>query len=78
MRPTAVIMSDITNHLLEKFGVLETEIFISTILSDRFDYTEWQREHFDGMSIRELNEKAAEATKNYVPPEGVEIVEVCV
>lgn len=74
MRSTNVIMSDITRHLLDKFGVIETEIFISTLLSDRFDYTEWQREHFGGMSLEELNEKASAATKDYVPPEGVEIV----
>ena len=74
MRSTAVIMSEMTDLLLEKFGVLETEVFFSTILSDRFDYTEWQREHFSGMSIEEITEKAAAATENYIPPKNVKII----
>lgn len=74
MRSTAIIMSEITDCLLKNFGVLETEVFISTILSDRFDYTEWQREHFSGMSIEEITEKADAATENYIPPKNVKIV----
>lgn len=75
MRSAAVIMSDITDCILKNFGALEYEIFISTILSDRFDYTEWQREHFSGMSIEELNEKAAAyARDNHTPAPGVKII----
>lgn len=74
MRNTAVIMSEITDFLLEKFGVLETEVFISTILSDRFDYTLWRQEHFIGMTPEEFIEKAAAATENYVPPKNVKII----
>lgn len=75
MRNTDVIMSDIIDFLLEKFGVLETEVFISTILSNRFDYTLWRQEHFGGMTPEELNEKAAAyARDNHTPAPNVKIV----
>ena len=39
------------------------------------DYTEWQREHFSGMSLKELNEKAAAyARENHTPAPGVKIL----
>lgn len=74
MRNTAVIMSEMTDLLLEKFGVLETEMFFSTILSDRFDYTLWRQEHFIETTPEEFIEKAAKATENYIPPKNVKIL----
>ena len=35
--------------LCEQVGVLDTERFIHCITSNNFDYTEWQREHFDAI-----------------------------
>jgi len=29
-----------------------------------FDYTQWQKEHYAGMSVSELNKKAVEYAKN--------------
>ena len=63
MRSTAVILNDGMNCLLEKLGVLETEIFISHILREPFDYTTWQKEHYSNISVHELNRKAVEYTK---------------
>jgi hypothetical protein len=63
MRSTAVILNDGMNCLLEKLGVLETEIFISHILREPFDYTTWQQEHYANISVHELNRKAVEYTK---------------
>jgi hypothetical protein len=34
------------NALLKTLGVLDTEQFISTLLKEPFDYTEWSREYF--------------------------------
>lgn len=64
MRSTNVIMNDIMNCLVEKFGVVETEVFISTLIREPFDYTEWQREHFDGFTLDELNNAAVKYCKN--------------
>jgi hypothetical protein len=52
------------NYLLEKLGVLETEIFISHLLREPFDYTKWQKNNlYENMSLQELNQKAAQYSK---------------
>ncbi len=63
MRSTTVIMDDAMNCLLKNLGVIETEIFISTLLRERFDYTEWRKDKFDDMSLEELGRQAAEYSK---------------
>jgi len=63
MRTTAAILNDGMDCLLEKLGVLETEIFISHILREPFDYTAWQKEHYAAISVQELNRKAVEYNK---------------
>jgi hypothetical protein len=64
MYTTATIMNNGINCLIERLGVIETEIFISQIIREPFDYTKWQREYYAGMSISELNKKAVEYAKN--------------
>ena len=64
MRNTNVIMNDLMNSLVEKFGVVETEVFISTLIREPFDYTKWQREQFDDSDLDELNRAAVEYCKN--------------
>ncbi len=64
MRSTSVIMSEGMKCLVEKMGIVETEIFISNIIKEPFDYTEWQREHFNDISLEELNEQAVRYCKN--------------
>ena len=63
MRNTAAILNDGMNYLLEKLGTLETEIFISHIVRESFDYTLWQKEHYAAISVNELNKKAVEYAK---------------
>ena len=60
MRNTAVIMSEGINCLLDHLGSVETEIFISNLLKEPFDYTEWQREHFAGTPLEDFNRQAAQ------------------
>lgn len=36
------------------------EIFISNILREPFDYTEWRKDKFDDMSLEDLGKAAAE------------------
>ncbi|MDR1632595.1 MAG: hypothetical protein LBR97_06925 [Dysgonamonadaceae bacterium] len=64
MNNTATIINDGMNYLVEKLGIIETEIFISQIIREPFDYTKWQREHYANLSVSELNKKAVEYTKN--------------
>lgn len=37
---------------------VETEEFISLVKSDQFDYTEWQRQHFDKKTVEQISAEA--------------------
>ena len=66
MNDTAVIMNKGMHYLLEKLGALETEIFISHLLREPFDYTKWQIDNlYVDMSLHELNQKAAQHAKDH-------------
>ena len=52
------------NSLVEKFGVVETEMFVLTLIREPFEYTKCQNEHFDNSTLDELNKAAAEYCKN--------------
>lgn len=64
MSTTATIMKDGINCLVERLGVIETEIFISQLIKEPLDYTKWQREYYADMSVKELNKRAIEYAKN--------------
>lgn len=63
MRSTSVIMTDAMNYLIEKLGIVETEIFISNLIKEPFDYTQWQKNYFNDVSLEELNRQAVEYCK---------------
>ena len=44
--------------LKERLGPVEAERFIALMNRESFDYTEWRREMFDGMSVREISRLA--------------------
>jgi len=46
--------------LFDKLNPVEAERFIYLLLSEPFDYTEWQRNLFGDMSLEELGQKAME------------------
>lgn len=60
MRSTTVIKKEGMDCLLKSLGVLETEVFISSLLRERFDYTEWQREYFANWTLDDFLSKAQE------------------
>jgi hypothetical protein len=66
MRSTAAVMDEGITVLLKNLGVLDTELFISTLLKESFDYTEWRQEHFSAIDIdpAEFNRQAVEYDKN--------------
>lgn len=57
---TNVVMSEAMDCLLKNLGVIKTEIFISNILHEPFDYTEWRKDKFEDMTLEELGKAAAE------------------
>ena len=64
MRNTTVIMNDAMNCLINTLGVVETEIFISNLIREPFDYTKWQHEKFDNVSLDDFCNQAVEYCKN--------------
>jgi hypothetical protein len=51
MRSVNVIRKEGMECLVKSLGVVETEVFISTLLRDSFDYTEWQRNYFSDIPL---------------------------
>ena len=45
--------------LAESLGEVEAERFIAIIQREPFDYTEWQSELFNQMSVKQLSKKAS-------------------
>jgi len=54
MRSDALIKSAGMRVLAENLGIVEAERFITLVLRDPFDYTEWQRSLYGNMSVTEL------------------------
>jgi hypothetical protein len=44
--------------LINNLGRVEAERFISLIIREPFDYTEWQRDLFNELSVKELSNLA--------------------
>lgn len=50
--------------LIQSLGEVQAERFISLIQRDNFDYTQWQRQLFDGIGIEELSQQADDYSKS--------------
>ena len=55
---TAEIMSRGMKCLMEQLGVVEAERFVATVIREKFDYTRWQRDYFDGKTPEEIRQEA--------------------
>jgi hypothetical protein len=60
MRTDAIIKREGMQAIFEKLNMVEAERFITLLLSEPFDYTEWQRGLFGNMSVKELSSLATE------------------
>ena len=49
-----MIVEKCMNAVRENVGTVELEQFIYYIRSQSFDYTKWQREHYDAMTPEEI------------------------
>ncbi|GHV16744.1 hypothetical protein AGMMS49938_17030 [Fibrobacterales bacterium] len=65
MRNTTVIMDEAINCLLKTLGALETEVFITTLLKEPFDYTKWQRKRFANITLDEFSRQAVQYDKEH-------------
>jgi len=60
MRTDTVIRNVGTQVLMDNLGLVEAERFIMLIQKESFDYTQWQENLFENMSLEEISQKAAE------------------
>ena len=58
MKMDAVVRQEGMEALIEKLGKVDAERFISLIIKELFDYTKWHESLFEGLTVRELSEKA--------------------
>lgn len=50
--------------LVKNLGVVEAEYFIAAVQRERFDYTKWQRKHFEDVDLHRFVNEAAEYAKS--------------
>jgi len=58
MKTDTQIRTDGLKALTASLGQVEAERFVSLLLREPFDYTQWQRTLFDGRTIEELSTAA--------------------
>ena len=59
------LLNDGVDWLRQKFGDVGTELFISLIIREKFDYTKWRRQFFEDRTVDEINEDAAEYSRTH-------------
>ena len=55
-----VLQQSAMRLLIENFGHVDAERFISLMIKEPFDYTEWQKHLYEDMTVEELSRKAME------------------
>ena len=60
MRTDNVLRYEAMELLMQKFGAVDAERFISMVKRDTFDYTEWRRGQWNDMTIEEIHAAATE------------------
>ncbi len=67
MKTDAILRLEGMDALIEKLGKVDAERFISLITKESFDYTKWQENLFEDITVRELNDKAMEYVEKEEP-----------
>lgn len=60
MKTDTLIRNEGMEILAKNLGMIEAERFIMLIQKEPFDYTKWQENLFENMTIEEISKKAAE------------------
>ena len=63
MMSDALIMEKGMRSLVENLGEVDAERFITRLIREPFDYTKWQRDLFDEMTIEEISAEAVKYCK---------------
>lgn len=64
LRTDTVVKNDGMKALLDTLGKVDAERFISLIIKEPFDYTEWQNNLFRNMNVRDLSKAAMESVQD--------------
>jgi hypothetical protein len=64
MKADTLIRHEGMELLAKNLGLVEAERFIMLIQREPFDYTKWQENLFENMTIEETSKNAAEYRKN--------------
>ena len=60
MRTDVVLRNEGLEILSKHLGLVEAERFLILMQKEKFDYTDWQKDLFQSMTIEEISSKAAE------------------
>ncbi|MCL1834231.1 MAG: hypothetical protein FWG49_06990 [Leptospirales bacterium] len=64
MKADTLIRNEGMEILAKNLGMVEAERFIMLIQREQFDYTKWQENLFENMTIEEISKRATEHRKN--------------
>ena len=70
---TAAIISAGMKLLRENLGLVESEIFITEVASNNFDYTKWRENLWEDLTPEELFKRARTTLEKYGLTEDVQI-----
>ena len=62
---TAEVMAKGMNCLVENLGIIDAERFISNLLKEQSDYTEWRRKFFANMDLETFLNEAVEYAEKH-------------
>ena len=65
MKTDTILRNEGTQILMETLGMVDAERFIMLIQKEPFDYTKWQENLFEDMTIEEISRKASEHRTKY-------------
>ena len=65
MENNSILADRCMNILREHVGTVETEAFIYYIRSQSFDYTQWQKEHYDTMTPETIYQSLEEHSADH-------------
>jgi len=64
MMNDTVLGQSVMRCLIDNFGVVQAERFISLVIKEPFDYTNWQRDLFKDMTVEDIFSAATDWKKS--------------
>ncbi|MCL2040239.1 MAG: hypothetical protein FWG85_07405 [Bacteroidetes bacterium] len=64
MKTDTIIRQEGMEILTKHLGLIEAERFVMLIQREPFDYTKWQENLFEGMTIEQISKNATELRNN--------------